>query len=120
MKQKEKQTMDDVAWNVAVAIGRDISDRRGLRQEFERIDVDVVNLEIYPTWSNIVKKHVKKYLKSQKENAKNVPPKTKITCCNCDNVYDFAYTEPFGKHGDRICVDCIEGLGKEDLPVGVN
>ncbi len=70
MKQKEKKTIDDIAWNISVAIGRDISDRRGLRQEFERIDVDVVNLEIYPAWSNIIKKHVKSYLKNQKEQTK--------------------------------------------------
>ena len=44
---------------------------------------------------------------------------TEWMCVNCGFFYDYAYTKQFGKErGKRICLDCIEGLGAEDLPVG--
>jgi len=50
----------------------------------------------------------------------SVPPNTIIVCANCGNEYEVHYTEPFDKAGEgrRICVDCCDGLGPEDLPCG--
>jgi len=36
-----------------------------------------------------------------------------VTCYNCGNDYEIQYTNEF--KNKRICVDCCEGLGKEDL-----
>ncbi len=41
----------------------------------------------------------------------------RVLCGNCGNRVELDYSEP---HDDgRVCMDCIEGLGREDLPVGL-
>ena len=52
----------------------------------------------------------------------SVPSNTIVTCANCGNEYELCYTEPFDQAGDgrRICVDCCEGIGPDDLPPGIS
>ena len=59
---------NSVRKTTAVIIDRlvtDISDRRGLRQEWEQIDDDVREDEIFPAWRKIIKEEIDSLLESK-------------------------------------------------------
>jgi len=48
----EKQTAENIISDIVL----DLTDRRGLRQDWERIDEDI-QIEIFEAWQNIILKH---------------------------------------------------------------
>tara|TARA_R110000824_G_scaffold12226_6_gene53536 strand:- start:5110 stop:5352 length:243 start_codon:yes stop_codon:yes gene_type:complete len=60
---KDKQHREpDTAEKIVQEIENDLSDRRGLRQEFEGCDDDI-QWEIRETWADIVRMHLKEEIK---------------------------------------------------------
>jgi len=49
----------DLAQKIVMAIEKDLRDRRGLRQEFERIDKDIQD-EIRSEWAKLVREEIEK------------------------------------------------------------
>ena len=52
-------TVSEVAENIVSEIIKDLSDRRGLRHEWDRIDEDI-QAEIRTTWEQIVVREIQK------------------------------------------------------------
>lgn len=48
----------DKAQQIVEEIEKDLTHRRGFRQEFDQIDEDI-RTEIRDTWANIIRKHLK-------------------------------------------------------------
>lgn len=50
-----------IAAEIFEKLSRDISDRRGLKYEWEQIDEEIINEELRPAWERIIKKVIRKY-----------------------------------------------------------
>jgi hypothetical protein len=64
----------------------------------------------------------KNWLKMFHQKVKGVPfeiTRHVKTCYNCGFEYDLSYLEKTDNLGNYVCFDCIDGLGPEDLPVGL-
>ena len=54
-EHKDRHTKPDKAQEIVDLLEEDLTDRRGLRQEFEQIDLDVQD-DIRDTWAEIIRK----------------------------------------------------------------
>ncbi len=53
-KVRDRPDREKIAKRIIKRIDEDISDRRGLKWEWSKIDKEVMNNELKPTWKNII------------------------------------------------------------------
>ena len=62
--------MNELTDKIFERLSLDISDRRGLKQEWERIDDDIMEEDVKPAWKRIIEDEVLKFNKIKWEEFK--------------------------------------------------